>query len=655
MVPNEKAFSLFLIILSLPLVSPTPSTATIPIAWEIQNRYRAFDYLEIDGKTGPEESATILKQFLPTPEEISDTDKGSAKWFMRVSQMQSPFSRSSGPWIEKAGVYRGDFVDLPQMLAVKARLKLDPEEADSYAGRQCSWQIQTMELEVKPCDQPIEIENFHSAGAEITVYEGDNKVASESIVPGLKIIIGLGDSYASGEGSPDRPTKWKKGKVRYWPPYHTKKVNDHIDSGASWWSNRCDRSFYSYQNLVALRHAVEEKHSVVAFVHLACSGAEIVDGLLAPQRQPPGHPTDVCKAPKDRSKPTEFDPRCDVPYSQLHAAIKLLCRKTLTQLTSEQMNKIRAPLKRLKYGPNQWEMIQNRELVSCPNPNENLRGVDHILLSIGGNDIGFAGIIAYTLMPDRTRLDWIPAIGDIAKYIVDLGQQKGGAVCVYTRKDKECAVAENIPADIRLREIHKRYKALGLAMNYMLGTKHAIPVILNQYPNPLIGLAEKRCANVQTKDQVSSMENSWRALRLKGIPDDWQVNLLHGESEDIELRVINKLNEAIAKVPAIMEQLEIPSMLSWKIAHLQGSMLSHGWCEGENIRFSKFDAPSNWEPNFPNKRYVRTGNDSFLTQWPDKERDNGFNGTFHPNPQGYGAMAEGVLQVVNGLKTVAQY
>ena len=653
MISNKKNLAISLIICSISFVLPTPGIAMIPIEWEIQNRYRAFDYLEIDGKTGPRESATILKQFLPTVDESSRTIESSRKWFMRVSQMPSPFSQSSGPWIEKDGVYRSDFVDLPKMLAVKARLKLDPKEADSYANRQCSWRIQGMQLDVKACDQPIEVENFDSAGAEITVYESGKIVASESIFPELKIILGLGDSYGSGEGSPDRPTKWKKGQVRYWPPYHIKKVNDHVDSGASWWSNRCDRSFYSYQNLVALRRSIEDNHSVVTFVHLACSGSEIVDGLLAPQRQPPGHPVKICKAPKDRSNSEQFDSRCDVPYSQLNVAVKLLCLDAPKPLTSEQIDEIKAPLKELKYGLGQWKLIRSKELESCQSGR--LRNIDHILLSIGGNDIGFAGIIAFTLMPDRTRLDWFPGVGKIAQYVVDLGQEKGGAVCTYTRKDKECPVAENISADIRLQEIHKRYKALGLAMNYMLGNHHAIPVILNQYPNPLIGLNEKRCANLQTKNQVASMENAWRALRLKGIPDDWQVNLLREESEDIELRVINKLNEAIAKVPPIMEHLEMPSMLSWKIAYLQDNMISHGWCTGENIRFSNFDKPSNWQPNSPNTRYVRTGNDSFLTQWPDKERGNGFNGTFHPNPQGYGAMAEGVLQVVNGLRTVNQY
>lgn len=73
------------------------------------------------------------------------------------------------------------------------------------------------------------------------------------------IIVGLGDSLASGEGNPDTP---KQGKTR-----------------AIWQDERCDRSAHSFQAQVARRLEAADAKTSVKFVHLACSGASIPQGL----------------------------------------------------------------------------------------------------------------------------------------------------------------------------------------------------------------------------------------------------------------------------------------------------------------------------------------------------------------------------------------
>ena len=97
-----------------------------------------------------------------------------------------------------------------------------------------------------------------NAGIDIQKYEGTRAVMVQDF-----LVLGLGDSLGSGEGN---------------PPFQ---------------DLQCDRSALSYQALaaLALQRADKTKKTSVTFVHLACSGASIVDhvanpgvngGLLAP-------------------------------------------------------------------------------------------------------------------------------------------------------------------------------------------------------------------------------------------------------------------------------------------------------------------------------------------------------------------------------------
>jgi lysophospholipase L1-like esterase len=73
-----------------------------------------------------------------------------------------------------------------------------------------------------------------------------------------RLIVSIGDSVASGEALPDIPS------LRH----------------ARWQSERCHRSARSGTALAAARIEGDDTHSSVTFVHLACSGAEIREGLL---------------------------------------------------------------------------------------------------------------------------------------------------------------------------------------------------------------------------------------------------------------------------------------------------------------------------------------------------------------------------------------
>jgi lysophospholipase L1-like esterase len=73
------------------------------------------------------------------------------------------------------------------------------------------------------------------------------------------LIVGLGDSNGSGEGAPDKTGS--------------------LFGNAKWQNEQCHRSALSYQAKTALAIEKDERTSVT-FVHLACSGATILNGML---------------------------------------------------------------------------------------------------------------------------------------------------------------------------------------------------------------------------------------------------------------------------------------------------------------------------------------------------------------------------------------
>jgi hypothetical protein len=315
-------FSRICLVMAIVAIVPVVSNAGVTIEWEIGNRYRAFDFMGTSEKLDPRASAELFKKYRLTDGE----DKSS--WINRVTALESPYANNPGAWIEAKGTYREEFVKPPKQLLLKVRIEADNETRERLSIEDCVWKLNDSEINHGRCTDEIEKDDFDWGGGRLSIHQNGIELAWADVKPRLRVILGLGDSYAAGEGSPDKPTSWQQ-KGRPWPPFGKKNIRDYVRSGATWWSNRCDRSFYSYQNLVALHQAAKDRNSVVAFVHFACSGAEIVDGLLAPQRLPPGHPIDICMRPKDRADQDAFDPNCDVPHSQLYAALKLLCGEEL--------------------------------------------------------------------------------------------------------------------------------------------------------------------------------------------------------------------------------------------------------------------------------------------------------------------------------------
>ncbi len=79
------------------------------------------------------------------------------------------------------------------------------------------------------------------------------KRAKQKVVVQDWLILGIGDSMASGEGNPDIP-----GGI-----------------APRWQFQQCHRSYESYQARVASRIEKDDPHTSVTFIHTACSGAKV--------------------------------------------------------------------------------------------------------------------------------------------------------------------------------------------------------------------------------------------------------------------------------------------------------------------------------------------------------------------------------------------
>lgn len=142
--------------------------------------------------------------------------------------------------------------------------------------------------------------------------DGVVRIADHPVMVRDWLVVSAGDSFASGQGAPQRST----GPIPHWQ------------------ESSCFRSAAAGATQAALALEREDPRTSVTFLHVACSGATILDGLLGPQEP------DAAGA----------------------------------------------------IGESQLDVIRD---------DVGDRPIDALVVSIGGNDIGFANIIARCLTPFR--------------------------------------------------------------------------------------------------------------------------------------------------------------------------------------------------------------------------------------------------------------
>jgi hypothetical protein len=267
---------------------------------------------------------------------------------------------------------------------------------------------------------------------EVKLPDGRTLTDPNVIVDDL-LIVAIGDSFASGEGNPDSPVTFSAGRAMdYRPPRldpsmammdlgltHRLPARGAVDRirydpyvlprrllqdeetelqypfasaefhrafwerSAQWFSPDCHRSQYGHPFRVALELALEDRHRAITLIDLACSGAEVVKGLFLAMEAREHFDTSPAKT--------------KMVAAQFDQLTNLICR------SHERIDSAPFPLQVFEPGSRQ-PRDQTIRMKWCPR-NSRKRAIDLVLLSVGGNDVGFSALAAYTFL-DRA--------GDIA-------------------------------------------------------------------------------------------------------------------------------------------------------------------------------------------------------------------------------------------------
>jgi len=593
-----------------------PAAATPAIEWRVENPFRFF----IDPADTNRHRAVY--EALP-PEQRSEPILNSERVLARRYQ-QGWAAALSGEvcWDDTRNRHlcprhMENYIK-PRYHRVEAWLK-DSGQRDNTV---CTWltaprgrNIERGVAVSRPCNERLILEIPYPLGADITVETGGQQIAGGRIVVSDILVVGLGDSFASGEGNPDVPVRFSHKRTADYGlsadgialdgyPVRIgswKTIGDKIfiQNKARWLDQACHRSLYSHQLRVALQLAVEDPHRSVTFLGFACSGAEITKGLFL------------------RYKGNEW-----VEYPPDVSQISAVAR--------DQCGTRKAPIKDYPEAFHMRRRIPDLRgsvrLHKCARTHT--RKIDLLLVSVGGNDIGFARLVANTVLRDQSIL-----------------KQLGGWFGQVHGKDETQEPLKNL--DLRYKALHRAFHNV---LHIPWGESDRI--ILTAYP-PLALLQDGH--SLCPAGQIG----------MDVLPAFSLNPILARDGEDISREL-----SAVMKHHA-RERGWTFAKYHWK------AFLSHSLCAGyliasptiaNELRLPRKQYrnwhpynPSDYRPYVPRKRWFRTPNDAFMTgnfhvrgallqsvlrsdnlRWMQLLLASTYSGAFHPTAEGQAAIADSV-------------
>lgn len=274
------------------------------LSWSVVNRFRLFrDRADFERLEKAHRGVTILEA-----ERRLSQETGGRGWALDLAPERLCYDVNKGRVIEDC---RRDGVRETYFNAVSTAVSFSYRPPSSFVDGRCVWTAGAQTL-AQPCDRPFETRARRDAPAPVSVVAtargGETARASATPVVRDVLIVGLGDSIASGEGNPEQTIRLsdaglcfrrlfdlRSRDVFYAPSRLGAQVtldcaqqDDDADSElanfqkvrARWLWNPCHRSLYSYQTRAALALAIADTQSIVTYLPLACSGATIAEGVL---------------------------------------------------------------------------------------------------------------------------------------------------------------------------------------------------------------------------------------------------------------------------------------------------------------------------------------------------------------------------------------
>ena len=598
-------------------------TGDFHIQWEVKNRFRLFkneaDFQRIAAQNRGD---GILAQ-----EERLENDTGGMGWAKDVV----------GNLCLDA---YGDLVDTCDRDGARESY-LSPKDHPvgvSVAGplpqdATCMWSFDDGDGPVRqntaPCNQEVRlrVKSGKTTVATVDIPLGDGtaqRVATEIAVRDV-LIAGIGDSIAAGEGNPDVAVeldggfcfrRFLRGVSQYYRPSRAGYSDDRscelgslsptaarewARHGARWMNPACHRSLYSYQVRTTLALAIEQPHIAVTLLPLACTGATIATGMFSGQRAD------------------------DCPW-----------------VTGIESCSGTAPP----------QFAELKDLMAALHKQQPNRNLDMVLLTVGANDVNFAGLVANVI------------VDSLAERLL---LKQGGSISSVA--DSQAALDDDLPGEFsQLRTALKPYVGGNLSR-----------VIYVSYGNPADQAENTPCPGGRDGLDVHPAFGA-DAERLRAAAQFVDTKFLP------KLRMLATCDGNKTCKDAATERMTFVDGHQQAFAH-------HGMCVransdpefDRNCFSTKGDSfsedpnaapenpmacgepPSNYQPYSPRGRWIRTANDSYFVAmtYPEgmpavlKPSDIHdalwgvlsavYGGAVHPSAEGYAAMADAALPATRGV------
>jgi lysophospholipase L1-like esterase len=502
------------------------------------------------------------------------------------------------------------------------RLVFELTDVEDAAAVDCAWVMEPQSTRGRaarltlPCDQPVVLDVPYPDGGQISVEVGAVRVATAVAQVTDLLVVGLGDSFAAGDGNPDVPVRFSRERVADYglmgqdkkPIGYPTRVgswrqigdNAFIEQNPRWLDQACHRSLYSHQLRAAVQLAIEDPHRAVTFVSYACSGAEIINGLFL------------------RYKGHEWVPN-PPDLSQISAVAQAQCgRQEARDYDLPEAYHLGGRIPQLKGG-----------LVLRRCDPEAARRIDLVLLSIGGNDIGFSRLLANAVLADQSVLRRLGGwFGEVYGFL---------------------------DANAQLDRLEDLYKSLNRAIHNILHVpwNEADRIIVTAYPRlTLLGDGQSVCPDGHAGMSV--------------VPD-FALSEMKARDSGV----------AAARLDHVMEDASRQHGWTYANGHLS-AFLGRGICAGwsDNALSTADDLrlphktgngwepynPADWKAYASRQRWFRTPNDAFMTgnfhvsasllqkalnlqtlSWFQLLLASLYSGAFHPTAEGQAAMADAVV------------
>jgi lysophospholipase L1-like esterase len=372
----------------LSFAAPGRAEASAIITWRVENPFRFFTnpkdteaHRVAYRSLGPEQRATpVLSEERLL--QANDPEGWASSMYRDTCWHNNRFKCAAyDDYINPkshAVIFKAVGIDTPKMLS--CTWLTAPRDSDQPRGKAVT----------QPCDEPVRFVIPYPMGAIVSVEIGGLEVAKADVKVRDILVVGMGDSFASGDGNPDVAVRFSRKRSADYSTVglysglsgYPARVGPWREFGdtafqkenARWLDQACHRSLYSEQSRTALQLAIEDPHRAVTFVGVSCAGAEITDGLFL------------------RYKGNEWVPN-PPRYSQISAVAQAQCGNSSTAaVDAPEAYHINGQVPELK------------DIVLRKCPQDVARKIDLVLVSIGGNDIGFSRLLANAVLSNESIL-----------------------------------------------------------------------------------------------------------------------------------------------------------------------------------------------------------------------------------------------------------